>query len=733
MIAVVIPGLIISLLGMYFVSQQKRARELNAARELTDRMNFVRDRIENQTLQCIKTVFQTLSNSKKNIDYSDANNVMTHIKRLVLAHPIVKHPFFINSQKQYLFPFSKKTSFPAPTPPYDYKKMFDRSSENNYIKGENLEFKERKYVQAVRYYLKYLEENPDKKTLLAYVYHAIGRCYFRMGKYPQALHYYRRVLDQFPIQLEKDKSLHFLVLRQIALSYTFRGSKREALNSYLDLYEKVLGYELSKKSNPFEFFKNEALAYLNRHVQQYAAEKERFSRARQRDRLSNASQLDISLGWLYFEGEETGNRQLAIEESERETSRFLKLQELYTAADEKTVFYKTLRNLDEWSWTAPEFAETPALKIKQVILPQSNFPIEVCIKKILRDHPTYNDIFFGFMISFEFIRDVIIPEAAKENLDEAYLTLSLADPAQAADNKYKLLSVPLREISPGKHLVLHSNRENYIQWVVEKEARLLYGLMLALLIALFLGFFILFKYITREAELVRLKALFVDSVSHTLKTPLTRMALMAENVQQGWVTEENQKQAFFHSIIRETTLMNEMINNMLDFSRIEAGKKEYHFQACSLQEIVRTVVEGHSNYITEKGFELNVEIDDRLPPLELDREAIALLTANLIQNALKYSDKEKYIGIRVYRENHYSVLEVEDRGIGIAEKDLANIFKKFYRVSDPMVRACEGSGLGLFIARHAAAAHNGEIQVKSQVGKGSIFRVILKNKETSFK
>jgi len=242
--------------------------------------------------------------------------------------------------------------------------MFDRSSENNYIKGENLEFKERKYVQAVRYYLKYLEENPDKKTLLAYVYHAIGRCYFRMGKYPQALHYYRRVLDQFPIQLEKDKSLHFLVLRQIALSYTFRGSKREALNSYLDLYEKVLGYELSKKSNPFEFFKNEALAYLNRHVQQYAAEKERFSRARQRDRLSNASQLDISLGWLYFEGEETGNRQLAIEESERETSRFLKLQELYTAADEKTVFYKTLRNLDEWSWTAPEFAETPALQNK---------------------------------------------------------------------------------------------------------------------------------------------------------------------------------------------------------------------------------------------------------------------------------------------------------------------------------------------------------------------------------
>lgn len=727
MIAVVTPGLIISLLGMYFVSQQKRARELNAAKELTNRMNLVRDRIENQTLQSIKTVFQTLSTSKEKIDFSDPNNIMAHIKRLVLEHPIVKHPFFINSRKKYLFPFSKKTSFPAPTPPsYDYKQMFDRSGENNYIKAENLEFKERKYVQAVGYYLKYLEKNPGKNILPAYVYYAVGRCYFRMRKYPQAIHYYRRVLDQFPKQLEKDKSLHFLVLRQLALSYTFRGSEREALNSYLDLYEKALAYELSKESNPFEFFKNEALDYLNRHVREHAAEKERFSRARQKDRLANVSPLDISLRWLYFEGEEMGNRQLAIEERERETSRFLKLQELYTAADEKTVFYKTLRNLDEWSSTAPEPAESPALEIKQVILPQSNVPIDVSIKKIRRGHPFYNDIFFGFMISFDFIRENIIPGVAKENLDDASLKLFLVDPAQAADIKYGLVSVPLREISPGKQLVLHSTREDYVRWVVEKEVRLLYGLMVALLTALLLGFIILYKYITREAELVRLKAEFVDSVSHTLKTPLTRMALMAENVQQGWVTEENQKQAFCHSIIRETTLMNEMINNMLDFSRIEAGKKEYHFEPSSLQEIVRTVVERHSDAIKKNGFELKVEIDDNLPSFELDREAVSLLAANLIQNAVKYSGKEKYIGIRVYREDHHAVLEVEDRGIGIAEKDLANIFKKFYRASDPTVKACEGSGLGLFIARHAAAAHNGEIQVKSRVGKGSTFRVILK-------
>jgi signal transduction histidine kinase len=251
--------------------------------------------------------------------------------------------------------------------------------------------------------------------------------------------------------------------------------------------------------------------------------------------------------------------------------------------------------------------------------------------------------------------------------------------------------------------------------------------MSALMLALFLGLYLLYKYITREAELVRLKADFVDNVSHTLKTPLTRMALLAENVQQGWVTEETQKQEFFHTITREITLMNQLIGSMLDFSRIEAGKKKYDFRLSSLPEIVRSVVERHWDIIEKNRFETRIEISDDVPPLELDREAIAAMTADLIRNALKYWDKEKYIGVRVYRENRRAVLEVEDRGIGIAEKELAHIFKKFHRAADadPAVKAREGSGLGLFLAHHTAAAHGGAIQVKSRPGKGSAFRVTL--------
>jgi len=692
--AIITPGLVIGLLGIYFVSQQKRARELNLDKELAARMTRTRASIETTIRQKMEAAFKTASESE--IDFTDPGSVITHTKRIVLDNPIVKNPFFINSGGSYLFPVSRKASFPPGM--VSSRPVPAGPGENDFIKAENLEFKKRKFVDAIRLYLRYLKENPANRSVRPYVYNAVARCYFKLNKYRQALTYYNRILRQYPGVLETDKSLHFQVLRQTARAYTLMDNKRETFRVYLDLYENILDYESGRSADPFEFFKNEALEYLNRFAPGGETEAERFSRARGRDRLANASQLDISLGWLYFE-DESANRE--IENREIQTSRFLKLRELYAASDEKTAFYKTVRGLD-----------------------RSKIPADIGYRKTRSRHPVYNDIYFGFKISLEFIRDTVIPGAAAEFTDDPSLQLSLSD-AAPGPGRYTLLSVPLGDILPGKQLVLHSGREDYTRWVVEKEVRLLYVLMSALLIALFLGIYIVYKYFSREAELVRLKAGFVDSVSHTLKTPLTRMALMAENVERGWVTDEGRKQDFFRTITRETTLMNETIDNMLDFSRIDAGKKEYHPAVSSLGEIVRTVVDRHADHIKTKGFELTVEINDDLPPLALDREAISLLTANLIQNAVKYSDKEKVIAVRVYEKDGHAVLEVEDRGMGIEEKERGNIFKKFYRTSSPAVYAREGSGLGLFIARHAAAAHGGEITVESRVGKGSTFRVVL--------
>ena len=120
---------------------------------------------------------------------------------------------------------------------------------------------------------------------------------------------------------------------------------------------------------------------------------------------------------------------------------------------------------------------------------------------------------------------------------------------------------------------------------------------------------------------------------------------------------------------------------------------------------------------------LSIEIDDHLPALNLDPQSIKLIINNLLQNAIKYSPREKSIKIRVYREKEFAVFEIEDNGIGIPKQEISHIFKKFTRVPDNRVKTVEGSGLGLFLVRHAVDAHNGQIEVKSTVGKGTTFTI----------
>jgi signal transduction histidine kinase len=168
-----------------------------------------------------------------------------------------------------------------------------------------------------------------------------------------------------------------------------------------------------------------------------------------------------------------------------------------------------------------------------------------------------------------------------------------------------------------------------------------------------------------------------------------------------------------------------LINNILDFSRIEAGRKEYDFKETNLAELVRTTLDSYRFQIEQNGFAFEENISGDLPPLSVDREAIARSLLNLVNNALKYSKDRKYIGVSLYRSNGSVKLEVQDRGIGIAQAEQDKIFEKFYRCGDPLVHNTKGSGLGLSLVRHIALAHGGQVSVESVPDKGSKFTIAL--------
>lgn len=250
--------------------------------------------------------------------------------------------------------------------------------------------------------------------------------------------------------------------------------------------------------------------------------------------------------------------------------------------------------------------------------------------------------------------------------------------------------------------------------------------ILGILSLLIVGGLVLTKHmVSKEMALARLKSDFVSNVSHELRTPLALIRLYAETLELGRITTQDKKEQYYRIIRKESERLTALINNILDFSRIEAGRKEYEFRETNIAELVRNTLDSYRYQIEQQGFELEENIDPTIPPLRVDREAIARALVNLINNALKYSSDEKFVGVKLYRDNSVVKLEVTDHGIGIDRHDQAKIFEKFYRAGDPLVHNTKGSGLGLSLVQHISQAHGGDIAVESTPGRGSKFTLSL--------
>ena len=239
------------------------------------------------------------------------------------------------------------------------------------------------------------------------------------------------------------------------------------------------------------------------------------------------------------------------------------------------------------------------------------------------------------------------------------------------------------------------------------------------------GMIFAYRNVSRELALAKLKSDFVSNVSHELRTPLSLIRLYAETLELGRISNPGKHQEYYEIIRKESERLTSLINNILDFSRIEAGKKEYSFRETDVADLVRSTLDSYRLEIEQNGFHFEQKIDNDLPQLRVDREAIARSLLNLVNNAVKYSATEKYLGVHLYRRNGDVNLEVVDHGIGIPAKEQLKIFEKFYRVGDPLVHNTKGSGLGLSLVRHIVQAHGGVVAVESTPGRGSKFIITL--------
>jgi signal transduction histidine kinase len=285
--------------------------------------------------------------------------------------------------------------------------------------------------------------------------------------------------------------------------------------------------------------------------------------------------------------------------------------------------------------------------------------------------------------------------------------------------------VPLSAALPAWRLSLYQPSGLSPRKAIDRQVVLFTLALGLLLVVIATGLFATYRLVRRETETARLKAEFVANVSHDLKTPLSLIRVFGETLEMGRVSDETTRHEYYRVINHESERLSRLIENVLDFSRIEGGRRTYELVRVSVEAVVRETVESFAYVLAQEGFKVDVAIQPDLPEVPMDVEAVGQALANLIDNAIKYSEKRKVLTVEAALRDSGIALTVGDEGIGIPPNEQARIFDKFYRVGRSETQGRRGSGVGLALVRHVAEAHGGRVSVDSRPGEGSRFTLWL--------
>jgi signal transduction histidine kinase len=248
-------------------------------------------------------------------------------------------------------------------------------------------------------------------------------------------------------------------------------------------------------------------------------------------------------------------------------------------------------------------------------------------------------------------------------------------------------------------------------------------IVMTLMAAILLGGWFMAADVRRQMRLAQQKTDFVSNVSHELKTPLTSIRMFADMLAEGRVTEPERQANYLRIISAESARLTRLINNVLDFARMQRGAAAHGRQACDLVEVVLEVVDTCRPHLDTVGASLTLENTAEKLPLIGDRDALAQIVMNLVSNAEKYGGKE--ILVRIRQEDGRGYVDVMDRGPGIPARKLETIFQPFTRLNESQASGVSGSGLGLTLARGMAQAHGGDVTYSPRESGGSCFTLSI--------
>jgi signal transduction histidine kinase len=247
-----------------------------------------------------------------------------------------------------------------------------------------------------------------------------------------------------------------------------------------------------------------------------------------------------------------------------------------------------------------------------------------------------------------------------------------------------------------------------------------------------------YRAVARELDVARLQSDFVSAVSHEFRTPLATLRQLSELLADGRVQTEERRNLYYEDLRHESERLHRLVENLLDFGRMEAGRREYCFEEVDVPAFVDRVATEFGQEASGRGYRVEVRAEGHLPDIVVraDQEALARALWNLLDNAVKYSPDARVVRVDVRGEGDSVLIGVRDEGLGIAPDDQRRIFDKFVRGTSATTAGIKGTGLGLAMVRRIVTAHGGEVRVASELGRGSTFTIVLpgfRNRESGIR
>ncbi len=576
------------------------------------------------------------------------------------SHSFVTMPFILKTEGPFLYP-NYKWTIENPT-----KAKSSNRFNLAFRKGEEAEFAKNNLRSAKKQYLSCLSYSTGKYDS-AKALNALGRISVKLNEYENAIgHYKLIVLNHF-----QETSGDGLPYVYFALPQLLKVSNPENHEKILPLVELCLE-KMEMGSIPLNFSTEELLTQVIKWIQENTFKSSK--------KVEHINQLEKNI-----------NDQLQfVNEYRNEMSEILKEgslgNHLNVGNDFKVVNYFSGNN-------------------QKLLLVNTNF-----------ENPV------GFLIDANKLFDTLLTTALQAGFGFDYNIEFPTGYNPNTSGQNLIYSSQLNPYFPGQMIQIKLKDENLINDLIKRRSWI-YGIATSLLlVAMILGVVLILRDIAREKHLASLRSDFISNVTHELKTPLTSIYMFAESLLLGRVKSANAKKEYLSIILKESLRLKRMVNNILEFSKMEKGKSEYHFINSNLAAVIRSAIQDMSYWFQKGGFEIVTDLDEKIEA-EIDPEKMKQAIGNLLSNAYKYSTKTKKVFIRLINKTDHIGIEVEDKGLGIPEDQLTQIFEKFHRIDQK--ESISGTGLGLTVVKEIIESHKGKIFVTSKIGKGSKFTIIL--------